>query len=326
VLEILGVDRAGEGVYLALVESAPMTAEEIENVTGVQQPGLGGALARLESRGLISRVPGSSARYTALPPETAIEVLLLSREREIQQVRRLAGELSARHRRGRQGSDAGSLIEVIVGPEGVARCGQQLFQRAEREVRGVDAPPYAQASEGEPVSSVVYTPAGVRRRSIYAAEALDLHSVLVSVASGEQVRVLPQPPMKMILVDDQAGLIPLQATPQVLDACILVHPSSLLDALSTLFESLWQQAQPFEAGADRSPDGLGERDQRILTLLALGLPDEAIARQLDIGYRTVQRRIQAMMGRLGATSRFQAGVLAASRGWLPEQRRPGTAS
>jgi DNA-binding CsgD family transcriptional regulator len=318
VLEVLGLDRAGEGVYLALVDGAPMTVEEIENATGVQQPGLGGALARLESRGLISRVPGSPARYTALPPETAIEVLLLPREREIQRVRRLAGELSARHRRGRQGSDAASLIEVIVGSEGVARCGQQLFQQAEREVRGVDAPPYAQSSEGEPVSSVVYTPAGVRRRSIYAAEALDVRSVLASVASGEDVRVLAQPPMKMILVDDQAGLIPLQATPQVLDACILVHPSSLLDALSTLFESLWQRAQPFEADAGRSPDGLGERDQRILTLLAVGLPDEAIARQLDIGYRTVQRRIQAMMSRLGATSRFQAGALAASRGWLPE--------
>jgi len=245
-----GVNRSVSQIHaLLFLSERPMTAEEIENSTGIQQPGLGGALARLESWGLISRVPGSPARYTALPPESAIEVLLLSREREIHRVRRLAGELSARHRRGRQGSDAGSLIEVIVGPEGVARCGQQLFQRAEREVRGVDAPPYAQSSEGEPVSSVVYTPPGVRRRSIYAAEAFDLRSVLASVASGEQVRVLPDPPMKMILVDDQAGLIPLQATPQVLDACILVHPSSLLDALSTLFESLWQQAQPFEAGA-----------------------------------------------------------------------------
>jgi DNA-binding NarL/FixJ family response regulator len=47
----------------------------------------------------------------------------------------------------------------------------------------------------------------------------------------------------------------------------------------------------------------------------MGMPDETIARQLGIGHRTVQRRVQTLLTRLGAASRFQAGVLAASRGW-----------
>ena len=48
-----------------------------------------------------------------------------------------------------------------------------------------------------------------------------------------------------------------------------------------------------------------------MTLLLSGLTDEAIARQLALGYRTVQRHIAALMTKLGAHTRFQAGVRAA---------------
>ncbi|MFF4189615.1 IS5 family transposase [Nonomuraea sp. NPDC001831] len=52
-------------------------------------------------------------------------------------------------------------------------------------------------------------------------------------------------------------------------------------------------------------------DKRLIALLLTGLTDEAIARQLGIGYRTAQRRIDELMARLGAHTRFQAGVQAA---------------
>lgn len=96
----------------------------------------------------------------------------------------------------------------------------------------------------------------------------------------------------------------------------------MLDALSTLFESLWAQAQPYMPGRI-APVGedefVNDEERRIISMLAMGMPDETIARQLGIGHRTVQRRVQALLTRLGAASRFQAGVLAASRGWwLPE--------
>ena len=48
-----------------------------------------------------------------------------------------------------------------------------------------------------------------------------------------------------------------------------------------------------------------------------GLTDEAIARQLGLSHRTVQRRVAAFMADLGAHTRFQAGVKAA----LQQRRR-----
>jgi sugar-specific transcriptional regulator TrmB/DNA-binding CsgD family transcriptional regulator len=345
VLEVLGVDHWGEEAYLALVNGTPLAVDELASVTTIERDALGGVLQRLEDRGLICRVPGQPVRYAALPPDSAIEVLLLSRERDIRRVRALAHHLGERYRSARSGRDAAELIEVISGPDGVARSGQQLLRRAKHTIRGIDAPPYARPIDGEQVSSTANVlERGVGMRFIHDRDTLrvagHVQKIEREMAAGEEVRILANVPMKMILADDVLGLIPLLATPRVLDSCILVHPSALLDALSTLFEMLWQQAQPFmarpfmtrpsdvpagepgapgdPAGSDADParsSGLSDEERRIVSLLALGLPDEAIARQLDIGHRTVQRRIHALMVRLDATSRFQAGVLAARRGW-----------
>jgi sugar-specific transcriptional regulator TrmB/DNA-binding CsgD family transcriptional regulator len=333
-LEVLGLDQPAEALYFILVDNPPLSAEELYRRTGIEPDVAGAALMRLEDGGLISRLPGSTASYTALPPEHALEVLLLARERDIHRVRALTERLTERHRDARRSRDSTALIQVVTGRDGVARCGQQLFNRAERELRGIDAPPYAQASDGERVNSATAIAGrGIRSRFIHARDTLSMPGAVarveVDIAAGEDVRFLPETPMKLIIADEQAALIPLLATPQVLDACILVHPSALLEALSTLFESLWERAQPYMPGETASigpNEFINEEERRIISLLAMGMSDEAIARQLQLGYRTVQRRVQALLGRLGAASRFQAGVLAASRGWWrpePEPRAAG---
>jgi DNA-binding CsgD family transcriptional regulator len=332
-LEILGLDRMAEATYLAVLDNPPQTLDELTARTGTDPQMLTGALHRLADRGLIAQLPDRPTRYTALPPEHAIEVLLLSTERDIERVRSLAPRLGEQHRRARTGRDAASLIEVITGAEAVARCGQQLFRRAEEQIRGIDAPPYAQSSDGQRVNSSLAIGGwgdGVRIRFIHGRGALDeagtAARVEADIAAGEEVRFLPTAPLKMIIADDQAALIPLVTTPQVLDSCILVRPSSLLDALSTLFETLWAQAQPYLPDRADGNEFVSQEERRIISLLGVGLSDEAIGRQLGIGYRTVQRRVQALLARLGATSRFQAGVLAASRGWWNPQAGPGPAA
>ncbi|MCL1870044.1 MAG: LuxR C-terminal-related transcriptional regulator [Promicromonosporaceae bacterium] len=319
-LEVLGLDRWAEAAYLELVEHTPLTAGELAAATGLDEEAVQVALSGLEDRGLVSHIPDRPVRYTALPPEHAVEVLLLAREREIQRVRALTLRLAERHRVARAGASE-SVIEVITGADAVARTGQQLLARAEHQIRGIDAPPYAEASDGERVnSSMLMGVPGVRRRFIHGRDTLALPGAVArveaDVAAGEEVRFLPTAPMKLIISDDEAALVPLVATPQVLDSCILVRPSALLDALCTLFETLWTGAQPYASDALVPPDGLSDDERRIVPLLAQGLPDEAIARQLGVSYRTVQRRVQTLLARLGATSRFQGGVLAARRGWL----------
>jgi DNA-binding CsgD family transcriptional regulator len=83
-----------------------------------------------------------------------------------------------------------------------------------------------------------------------------------------------------------------------------------------LFERIWPDAVPL-AGDDLPDDtDLSGREQEMLRLLALGATDEVAAAQLGISVRTVRRMVAQIMNRLGARSRFQAGVKAADRGWL----------
>ncbi len=61
---------------------------------------------------------------------------------------------------------------------------------------------------------------------------------------------------------------------------------------------------------------LDRRDAHILTLLSDGRSDATIARQSGVSLRTVERRVHALMDKLGAKTRFQAGAQAARRGWI----------
>lgn len=54
-------------------------------------------------------------------------------------------------------------------------------------------------------------------------------------------------------------------------------------------------------------------DRDIVRLLSEGLTDESVADRLDVSIRTVRRHVADLMVVLGASSRFQAGVLTEQR-------------
>jgi DNA-binding NarL/FixJ family response regulator len=86
----------------------------------------------------------------------------------------------------------------------------------------------------------------------------------------------------------------------------------LLDALVEMFWLLWDQAVPVVTA------GMDPLEARLMTLLAAGLKDDAIARQLTLSSRTVGRRVAELMDTLGARTRFQAGVHAQRRRLLED--------
>ena len=62
---------------------------------------------------------------------------------------------------------------------------------------------------------------------------------------------------------------------------------------------------------------LTEREREVLELLALGLPNKGIARQLGVSEHTAKFHVGTILAKLGAASRTEAVVLAARRGLLP---------
>jgi DNA-binding CsgD family transcriptional regulator len=134
---------------------------------------------------------------------------------------------------------------------------------------------------------------------------------------GAQVRTAPVLPVRMLIIDRHAALIPVDAVNTKLGALSTREPG-IVSSLLAVFEQAWNAAIPF--GAAQRPanteTGLTRLDQELLKLLSAGMTDEAAASRLGISARTVRRQMAALMERLNASSRFEAGLKAAQRGWL----------
>jgi two-component system nitrate/nitrite response regulator NarL len=74
-------------------------------------------------------------------------------------------------------------------------------------------------------------------------------------------------------------------------------------------------AEPVASGGMAEP--LTAREMDVLRLMADGLPNKAIAVQLDISEFTVKFHVNAILGKLGARSRTEAAMTAARMGLIP---------
>jgi DNA-binding NarL/FixJ family response regulator len=80
------------------------------------------------------------------------------------------------------------------------------------------------------------------------------------------------------------------------------------------------------APAPKSPETLTERETDVLRLIAQGLANKEIARELSIGERTVKTHVSSILSKLGLQSRTQAALHAARLGLVTEAEignRPG---
>jgi sugar-specific transcriptional regulator TrmB len=312
-LQPLGVSSDAESVYRILLRNPRSTVAELTTLSGRSARWTRSSVSTLESLGLVSRLPGRPVRLVATPPDTAVEVLVARRETEIADIRRAATALAAelpveeKHRPEDQ-------LRIVFGKEAVAAQFLQLQQAATADLRVLDRPPYAQdPAEPNPAEQTVLA-RGVRVRGVYAPEALEVPGALAlmreAVANGEEARVYVDVPLKLAIADRTVAILPFTSkTSVMIDSALVVYAPTLLDALVKLFDLLWQVAEPVLPQAETS-------DDRLMSLLAAGLKDEAIARQLGVSLRTVHRRTSELSTALGARTRFQAGVLAERRGLL----------
>lgn len=108
---------------------------------------------------------------------------------------------------------------------------------------------------------------------------------------------------------------------------LAIRETHVVQSMAALFEALFEHAVDLTVAAQLvdSPDDLIDSDSRtvrVLALLGAGYTDEAAARQLGVSVRTYRRYVADAMGRLGVSSRFQAGVRAATLNLVPSQRDP----
>ncbi|MEV5882467.1 LuxR C-terminal-related transcriptional regulator [Streptomyces sp. NPDC052020] len=145
------------------------------------------------------------------------------------------------------------------------------------------------------------------------AQAEDLRRM---AATGAQMRALPHLPVWMAVADRNLAIVPSDSGIGDSSAAVL-HGRPLVRAHQAFFDQVWVSCAPPDGRVGTAgPSGPDEREREALALLAEGLTDEAISRRTGLSVRTVRRTVAGMMSRMGAQSRFQAGVEAARRQWI----------
>jgi sugar-specific transcriptional regulator TrmB len=309
VLEAIGVSAEDEELYRYLISEPDLPPDLVAAHLGRTRPAVEAALHRLEGLGFVTRSARTPDRWRPARPDVAIDVLVSRRRAELDLVTEASREwLTEMAMPDRYQPER--LVEIVVGQEAIAARFAQLMQTTESELLVLDRPPYATQPDEADRSVRGLLSAGVLVRGIYSPDSLhlpgaveDAHS---AVDAGERSRIHADVPMKLAIGDRRQALLPLAAD-EVIDSALVVHSSALLDALLRMFELLWDQALPIVPQHD------DQVDARLVTMLTVGMGDDAIARRLSVSTRTVGRRVAALMERLGARTRFQAGAHAERR-------------
>ncbi|WP_416978351.1 helix-turn-helix domain-containing protein [Streptomyces sp. T028] len=326
-LGAIGLDETHESAYRALVSVGAADVPDLARRLALGEYDTERALRRLERHGLAAQSSGRPGRWVAAPPGVALGALLTQHRHELERAELAAALLAEEYRAAAAEPSVHDLVEVVTGAAAVSQRFLQLQLGASDEVcalvtgtpvavTGVDNDAEERAAER-----------GVRYRVVLEREVLHqpngMTELTAALGRDEQVRVVERVPTKLVVADRSLALVPLTGR-SAEPAALVVHASGLLALLSGLFESVWRDALPLRLGADgvleQRPAGPDATDLEILSLLLAGLTDASVAKQLDLGLRTVQRRVKGLMELTGVSTRLQLGWVAHERGWVTRDR------
>jgi sugar-specific transcriptional regulator TrmB len=319
-LRTLGLGPIEERIYRALLPRDGTSAAEIAKRLALSLRSSQRVLNALEQKGLVTHSPERVQLYSAVPPDIAAEVLIARRQSELHQARAAMAKLRNSvdsERKGRRGEER--FVEILS-----AQTAAQMFLHsiasAESEILGFERMPMLVSTIDKLDDGFVACLArGVRCRAITDSKLLNIPGTLtrlrLATEVGEQFRIFPSLPFKLVVFDRRIAIIPLHLAKQD-GPVLLVRPSSLLDALCEMFEMYWRAAAPFVVGGSAVAQEVGTdlhplHADTLLPLLASGMNDKSIEQELNVSARTLARRIVELTTRLGANTRFQAGWLAA---------------
>jgi predicted transcriptional regulator len=325
-LAALGLDALDEEVYRRLVLLVDVPADRVAADVGRPRDEVSAVLERLVGAGLAVRSEvGAVPAYTAAPPAVALGALLRERRDALYSAELDLAALSDAHRSATLGRTPSDVVEVLTDLDAVRHRFEQVQRGAQREVRSMMVPNLTVVPYDDNDAGYDSMRRGVRYRAILDRAALDepgiVAAILRDLARGEQIRVADHVPVKMLIADDALAMLPLAAERNTAPESVLVHAGGLLSALSAYFEIAWERAYPIfpnRAGDDlveMRPGDIDELDGQILALLLAGMTDQALAGQLGLSLRTVQRRIRVLMDKAGVDTRIQLGWHAGRAGW-----------
>ncbi|MFR9778906.1 helix-turn-helix transcriptional regulator [Micromonospora sp. MS34] len=324
-LESLGLSAQAEQVYRLMLAFPDLGVAGLADRLALTETDVRAALDDLADLALLRPSSARPGLLRPVSPDVGLASLLaraeaevLQQQRQIEATRAAIKTISAEQLAAAQAVDGVRRYEDV---DSVRIRLEELAANATRECVSLN-PGSAQVPEAKETSKPLNQLAlerGVAIRCVYQ-DSYRNDPGVVGYARwlsglGGQVRTVPTLPMLLVVVDQRIALLPLDPEDSSRGAVEVVH-SGVVAAIYALFDQVWRTAIPL--GVASAPDihGVDPVARAVLEILAAGHTDEVAARKLNLSLRTVRRITAGIMEVLDARSRFQAGVLAAQRGWL----------
>ncbi|MEX0173129.1 LuxR C-terminal-related transcriptional regulator [Streptomyces sp. LMG1-1-1.1] len=327
-LAVLGLDARAESVYRAMLARPQDGVAGLAQQTGHTEEQVRDALDLLSELALVRPSADEAGRIRAVSPDIGMEILmarqqaeLAAQQQRVETSRAAAAQLIAEFADLRPQVPSPG-VRQLVGLDQIRECLARLTREMTTEVMTF-APDGAHTPESidaaRPLNEELLR-RGIRMRTIYLDSARNSPHTIEYVnwlsERGAQIRTAPVLPTRMIITDRSTAVIPVNSDDTAAGAVVLTGQGTLT-ALCALFDTTWASAQPLGQAGTRDSHGLTGPEATTIRLLSEGFTDEAIAKRLGVSQRTARRVATDLMERLGARSRFEAGVRAVQHGWLP---------
>lgn len=326
-LEPLGVDEATFAVYHALLSHPDSTPEQIAALVDRPAGEVQQLMDKLRSLDLLVPTWTNPDGEHAVHPRVGLTGLAERRRTELNKMlgelkeAEASAEVIAEQYNELLTSRTSGDVEVLKGRANASRRIEELALKASDAFWGLipahfdDSLPQADRSPDFDLLE-----RGMKLRTIYlqsmtsSKQALDYATKMHRL--GGEVRVTPTLPMRLLILDQQLAIIPMDPENPTSGAVIHRTPAVVSIAIA-LFDSYWARATELFDPDDRDDETpLTPHEAEVLRLLAGGAKDEQVARLLGISLRTARRITANLSERLDAASRFELGVAAAKRGWV----------
>jgi HTH-type transcriptional regulator, sugar sensing transcriptional regulator len=258
-LQRLGLTSYEARAYLALLRRDSSTAAETARLAGLPRQRVYDVLSSLVEKGLASTRPGRAVKYSAAPPDQALESLVAQHRQQLDELERdtasMIDALKPDYLAGQEHTDPLEYIEVLRDRRAINERFGELEAGIKNEILVFTKPPYATpVHEHEEGLEVVQTHVA---RSMYEFTAFDdarfAEGVRRYIEAGEDARFVEELPLKLVIIDEQIVMFGIEdpvAGSSILTMIVVDHPS-LARLLKIAFEAVWETGLTFDEASRR---------------------------------------------------------------------------
>ncbi len=250
-LVLLGITEQEASIYIVLLQKQSQTVSELAKIAHTNRTQTYDIIARLTKRGMVEETLGSVKKYSAVHPATVMQQFRETLTQAQKNIDLLSPSLEELYSRKDEEGDPIDFIKVLRTSSSINDNVMMLVKEAKQSVLVFNKPPYAMKPDENPDEEKSIH-RGVRHMCVYEDEPQTRQAFLRKLqrfaAVGEEIRIVPNLPMKVILIDDTHAVFTLhhRGLQSTNFTAMTIEHSDLVLLLKRTFMLYWNEGITFE--------------------------------------------------------------------------------